>query len=62
MAAEHEPRFDPIASARELYLLHSMAIVLAREIFRRDPCGFDDARVEYELFCGARAGGVRIRN
>src|SRR5438093_13752419 len=62
MAAQHQSRFDPVTRARELDALHAVAAVLTRELFGRDPCSFNDARVTHELLCSAWVGGICVRN
>src|SRR5438552_17005357 len=62
VAAQHEPRFDPIADAREPDLLDAAATVLVCEFFGRDSSCFEDARIPHELLCRGGPRRVYIRH
>ncbi len=59
---QYEPRFDPIADARELYPLDAAATVLPGELLRRDSRGLEHARIAYELPCRRWARRVDVRH
>jgi len=60
VAAEHEPRFDPLAGAQQLDLFDTFTTVFPRELFRCDACCLDHTRIDNELPRSGRSRRIDV--